>query len=359
MTTEVSTTDSAAYPDFPVDARGSGSAVGSMPGTDPREASAVVAGELPELPVLPELPGRGPGADLVGRTCALLPDLPVDLQPSGWRLTSRPGIDARRASSYLNHDLDAFSEALDGRNAAVKMSVAGPWTLAASLQLPRGEPVLSDAGALRDLAQAMTEGVAAHLDDVRRRMPGCPVVLQLDEPMLPLVLAGHVLSFSGAASVRAVPVSDVVTALGAIVRAAAQRDTTVVAHCCAAEPPVDIFRDAGVAGVSLDLTLVGQTCDDALGAALESGLVLFAGVAPAVDAAGVNAAGVNAALSDPATTVAPVRRLWHRLGLDPESLASQVVVTPTCGMAGASPHHALRVLRLVRAAAGQLHDRED
>jgi methionine synthase II (cobalamin-independent) len=320
-----------------------------MPGTDPREASAVVAGELPELPALPELPGRGPGAELVGRTCALLPDLPVDLQPSGWRLTSRPGIDARRASSYLNHDLDAFSEELDGRSGPVKVAVAGPWTLAAALQLPRGEPVLSDAGALRDLSQAMTEGVAAHIDDVRRRLPGCAIVLQLDEPLLPLVLAGHVMSFSGAASVRAVPVPDVIAAVGAIVRAGAARDAAVVAHCCATDPPVDIFRESGVAGVSLDLTVVGQTCDDALGAVLESGLVLLAGVAPAVDAP----------LSDAATTVAPVRQLWHRLGLDAESMGTQVVVTPTCGMAGASPDHVLRVLRLVRTAAGQLSDREE
>ena len=232
----------------------------------------------------------------------------------------------------------------------MKVAVGGPWTLAASLQLPRGEPVLSDPGALRDLGQAMVEALAGHVDDVRRRLPGCSVVLQLDEPMLPLVLAGHVSSFSGAGSVRAVPVSDVVTSLGSLVRAVADEGRAVVAHCCAADPPVDVFRESGVAGVSLDLPLVGQTCDDALGTALESGVVLLAGVAPAVDAA---------VLSDPATTVAPVRRLWHRLGLDPETLASQVVVTPTCGMAGASPDHVLRVLRLVRAAAGQLSDRED
>jgi methionine synthase II (cobalamin-independent) len=345
----VSTTDAGVSPAFPVEALGCGSAVGSMPGTDPRESSAVVAGELPELPALPELPGRGPGADLVGRSCALLPDLPVDLQPSGWRLTSRPGVDARRASSYLSHDLDAFSEVLDGRAAPVKVSVAGPWTLAATLQLPRGEPVLSDPGAVRDLQQALTEGVAAHLDDVRRRLPGCAVVLQVDEPLLPLVLAGHVPSFSGAGAVLAVPVNDAVVALRLVVHAAAQRDTTVVAHCCAAEPPVDAFRAAGVAGVSLDLPLVGQTLDEQLGTALEAGLVLMAGVAPSVDAP----------LSDPATTVAPVRALWHRLGIEAERLGSQVVVTPTCGLAGASPDHVLRVLRLVRAAAGQLRERED
>lgn len=49
-----------------------------MPGTDPAEAVAVVLGELPDLPHLPELPARGAGADLTGRTAALLVDLPVE-----------------------------------------------------------------------------------------------------------------------------------------------------------------------------------------------------------------------------------------------------------------------------------------
>ena len=43
-----------------------------MPGTDALEAARTVVGELPQLPHLPELPGRGAGADLIGRTAALL-----------------------------------------------------------------------------------------------------------------------------------------------------------------------------------------------------------------------------------------------------------------------------------------------
>src|SRR5712691_2780701 len=39
----------------------SATGVGSWPGTDPREAIAVILGELPHLPHLPELPARGPG----------------------------------------------------------------------------------------------------------------------------------------------------------------------------------------------------------------------------------------------------------------------------------------------------------
>ena len=49
-----------------------------MPGTDAREAARTVIGELPDLPHLPELPDRGAGADIIGRTAALLVDLAVE-----------------------------------------------------------------------------------------------------------------------------------------------------------------------------------------------------------------------------------------------------------------------------------------
>lgn len=334
-------------PAFP--AAGVASAVGSMPGTDPHEAAAVVAGELPDLPHLPELPARGPGADLVGRATALLPALPVDRVPSGWRLTARPGLDARRASSYLSHDLDALEEALAGRTGPVKVAVAGPWTLAAALQLPRGEPVLGDRGAVRDLVQALAEGVAGHLADLRRRLPGSDLVLQLDEPSLPDALAGRVGSFSGLRAVRPVSGTDATTALGEVVAAARGLGIPTVGHCCAATPPVATFMAAGMAGVSVDLLLVGDRCDEALGEAAESGAVLLAGVVPAV----------GGLLSEAPAPVDPVRRLWHRLGLAPETMGSGVVVTPTCGLAAASPGRVRTVLRLCREGARALVDEPD
>lgn len=341
----MSTTDGpSATPVFPARARGVASGIGSLPGLEPAEAAAIVAGELPDLPHLPELPGRGAGADMIGRTASLLPDMPVDLQPSGWRLTARPGLDLRRAASYLSHDLDAFQEALDGHDGPVKVAVAGPWTLAASLQLPRGEPVLSDRGASRDLLQALVEGVAEHLREVQRRLPRSEVVLQLDEPGLTSVLQGRVSSFSGMHAVRTVPENDAVAALAQIVGAAAALGVPVVVHSCAADVPVGLLVRTGVAGLSLDLTLVDDTLEQALGEAVESGVVLLAGVVPSADTE----------LSDAATTVGPVPRLWSRLGLTPETMASSVVVTPTCGMAGASPGHVQRALRLAREAARRL-----
>ena len=61
----------------------SATGIGSMPGTDHAEAMRIILGELPDLPHLAELPSRGAGADLTGRTAALLVDLPVETTAGG------------------------------------------------------------------------------------------------------------------------------------------------------------------------------------------------------------------------------------------------------------------------------------
>ena len=115
------------------------SGIGSWPGTDPREAIVTVRDLLTEhLPYLPETPARVPGADIIGRGAGVLTDLPVELVPSGWRLTSRPGRDAERTASLWRQDLDELAEAYDGYTGPLKVQVAGPWTLAASIELNRG-----------------------------------------------------------------------------------------------------------------------------------------------------------------------------------------------------------------------------
>ena len=130
-------------------------ALGSWPGTDPVEATRIIRGELgdPHLPFLVELPDRGPGADPLGRTAALLVDLAVDLQPHGWRLVPRPGKDHRRAVSLLGQDLNVLADEVGVEESVgkqLKISLLGPLSLAAGLYLHNGERALSDAGARRE-----------------------------------------------------------------------------------------------------------------------------------------------------------------------------------------------------------------
>jgi methionine synthase II (cobalamin-independent) len=323
--------------------------VGSLPGDDVREAVGVVLDTLPELPYLPELPARGPGAGMLGRAAGLLVDLYAEVQTSGWRFADRPGMDARRAVSYLGEDLDALEELAEGYRGALKVQAAGPWTLAAGIELRSGDKALGDPGACRDLAASLAEGLAAHLADVARRVPGARLVLQLDEPALPGVLAGTVPTASGFGTLSAVEPAVVEQALETVVSAVG---APVTVHCCAPRVPVPLLRRAGVAGISLDAGLLTTGEDEDLGAAVEAGCALFLGVVPSTEPA-------SSKLSDPAGTVSPVRALWRRLGLPPETMASSVVVTPACGLAGASVPYSRAAMRHTRAAAKVLLDQPE
>lgn len=333
-------------------ASASATGIGSLPGTEPLDATRLVFEALPELPHLPELPDRGPAADLAGRAIALLLDMPVDLQPSGWRLVDRPGADLRRARSLLAQDLDALEEVADGYTGPLKLQATGPWTLAATVEKYRGDKVLSDHGARRDLAASLTEGLVTHVAEVARRVPGAQVLLQLDEPMAPTVLGGGVPTISGFGRLRVIEEAEARRVLQSIVEAVG---VPVVMHCCAADPPLDLFRTAGAAALSFDLTLMRTDRDEVLeplAAAVEAGLGLLAGVVPTIPGTAVS--------SEVPGSVGVTRRaiagLWRRLGQPADELAARVAITPTCGLARASPAYARAVMARSRDVARALHE---
>jgi cobalamin-independent methionine synthase catalytic subunit len=317
---------------------GTATGIGSLPGTDPGEAARTVAGELPELPYLPELPARGVGADLIGRTAALLVELAVEVVPSGYRVTARPGRDHRRGVDLLRTDLDALEEALDAtRPEWVKVQAAGPWTLAAGVELRTGHRVLTDHGARREFAASLAEGLSAHADEVARRT-GARVVVQLDEPTLPAVLAGSLPTPSGFGTVAAVPEPDAEQLLHAVIE---PLPAPVIVHCCAPKAPITLLRAAGAGALALDAALVGSHTAmlDAVGEAWDAGVKLMLGLVPALPPT------PRPALRELAR---PALDLADQVGFARARLAELVVPTPACGLAGATPEWAVRAMALSR-----------
>ncbi|MFI7660940.1 methionine synthase [Micromonospora parva] len=321
---------------------GAATGIGSLPGTDIGEAQRVVLGELPELPHLPELPARGPGADMVGRSAGLLVELPVEVYAGRWRVAPRAGRDLRRARDLMERDLDQLTEQAEGYAGPIKVQAAGPLTLAASLELPIGGRLLRDPGAVRDLTGSLAEGLRAHVAAVARRLPQASVLLQLDEPSLPAVLAGRVPTESGLGAYRAVESVDAAALLRTVVEAVG---VPTLVHCCAPDVPLELIRSTGAVAVALDLDLVTDL--DPLGEALDAGLGLLAGAAPTRPPS-AGGAPTSAQIAD------RVRQLWDRLGFPRRQLAEQVVVTPACGLAGATPQYARAVLAACRDAGRRL-----
>lgn len=323
----------------------SATGIGSWPGTDIRTPLRLVRDLLAfetsdgarGLPYLPELPDRGPGSDMIGRAAGLLTELPVDLQPSGWRLVDRPGRDATRTAALLRADLDELAEAFDGYAGPLKVQVAGPWTLAAQLRVARGERVVVDPGACRDLVQSLADGVRAHVQAVARLVPGARPVVQLDDPSLPAVLAGQLPTSSGYGTHRAVDpeivrrgLTEVIEsargALGASSEPQGPR-VPVAVHCCAPHAPLPLLREAGADAVALDVTLLRAHGWESVAATVEAGIAVWAGI---------EVAGTTAAMLE------PLRRAWSQLGL-PVSGLEAVTITPPCGLASAAPARAREV----------------
>ena len=108
------------------------------------------------------------------------------------------------------------------------------------------------------------------------------------------------------------------------------------------------MTDAGAAGVSVNLDVLGAGAYDDLADLLEKGRPVHLGIVPSTGAGD---------LTDRAV-VERVLRLLDMLGLDPES-AGDLVLTPDCGLAGAGrghggPDEAVRTLRLLQRVAVSL-----
>ncbi len=310
--------------------------VGSLPGVEYAEAATYVFSEL-DLPFVPELPARGPVATMTGRGVAVTGDLAFDLQPAGWRLTQRPGRDQRRARSMLAQDLDLVEEASQGFAGPVKTQLIGPWTLAATVERPRGDLALADHGLRRELAQALAEGVRGHLADLRRRVPEGEWIVQVDEPALPAVLAGSIPTASGFNRHRSVDRPEVSDHLRLLTEAIRAEGATPWLHACAAETPLDLVRGAGVLGLVVDVAVLGPEQLDQVGAALEAGETVALGLVPSLE---------PATHPSDAQLAERVLRLLDMLGLDPEGVSDRLVVTTSCGLAGATPAWAREALTL-------------
>jgi hypothetical protein len=112
-----------------------------------------------------------------------------------------------------------------------------------------------------------------------------------------------------------------------------------VVHSCAPDVPVPLLAVAGFTAVSLDIGLADP--DDSWSEAFESGADLWPGVVPSTDAD----------VSD-ADLGRRVERFFGRLGFDEDVYASRTVITPTCGLTGASPSWARQALSLAQRVAG-------
>ncbi|MFY9330630.1 MAG: hypothetical protein WAO41_03005 [Candidatus Nanopelagicales bacterium] len=333
--------------------------IGSMPGVEVDEQTRIISGELPDLPHIAELPGRGPGADMIGRTAGLLCQISsafaIETTPSGWRLCDQPGRVMRRAQSWLGEDCDSAQHHFFGAN-HIKLQVCGAWTMAASIDMRNGERALRDHAFCADLGQVLVDAVLTHMADIKRRLPDAKVWVQIDEPLLPAVIAARIRTASGLATYRAIDAPRVQAQLEALVSAIHDHDASVVVHCCAPNAPVALARASGADAVAVDLGEAHPAMHDDLAQTLDSGGTLFLGAIDTKAPVSIPAVTGDQPSSTATAVARNIQRLIQQWGFDTGTVGPQVVLTPACGLANQSEVAVRHTLAALRHAGRLLRD---
>lgn len=348
--------------------------LGAMPGTDPVESADIILGESMDGRVhVPVLPARGLGADVVGRTGAMLPELTLDRGPRSWRVVDNPSRATWRARDFLDRDLDACEEVWGSSVRRVRLPIIGPWSLAASVELGNGHLMLSDRGAVRFLAQSLAEGLVQQARDVQQRT-GASVEVLIDEPLLPDVALGRVAAPSSAlGDVGYLPAQgwrEIATLLREVtgelrselvtVESSGQQDT---AQQGSSQPSIvlrlptvtglhyGLVSESGVTGVWLPRSGLKTTEQlDFAGALIGAGLKLELGLVSAAHITRAEHSGV-AIGPEPRAIAENAALLWDELGFSRADFASQLDLAPTSSLAATKADEPVAVLSSGREAA--------
>lgn len=323
-------------------------ALGDWPGQDPVEALRIIRGELgsPNLPFLPSLPERGVGSDEVGRTAGLLPELPVDLQPHGWRLVDRPGRDIRRAVSALSTDFNVLADLVGAEERPtheLKVHCRGPLSLAANLHLHNGERALLDHGARRDLRDALVDGVGSLLARAAAASPGAALTLQLDEPEIAEVLQGAIPTASGYRTLRAVGEQEIIEAWTLLAESARAAGAAAVVLSLSEAEQIALLQRVPDVGFAVPVSGVTNRDWEAIAELVEAGRTLWAGV----QVPGRKPLRVQ-------ETADALLRPWRGLGLALQSLGS-IRLVPSGNLAERGADHSRRVLSHLHQSADALN----
>jgi hypothetical protein len=318
----------------PVLVPGVATGIGSLPHDDPAAAAELVLRCLPELPAIPQLPGRDPREGMLAQWLTALPEVEIGDDGSisllGESEAAPECVFDDRAHSGLLAFVDAASRA-ERVPVRVKAQVTGPLTLGTALHaagMPATRAFQRAAAVTRSWSVALEELVGA-------RLPDTSLLLFLDEPALvqwrrddaPLDRESAIDVLSGA--------------LAAV-------DSVTGVHVCG-EGDLALALEAGpeVLGVEVDDDLVQHTVG--LARFLDGDGWIAWGAVPTDRPVGESA--------DPHWRV--LAGVWCELtrrGCDPVPLRTRGVITPACGLAGYGASQAERVLGIARELAARVHD---
>ncbi|AGN18982.1 hypothetical protein J433_04740 [Corynebacterium glutamicum MT] len=318
--------------------------LGELPGKSAAEAADIIQGETGDLLHIPQLPARGLGADLIGRTVGLLDMINVDRGARSWVMSTRPSRLTHLTGDFLDMDLDACEETWGTGIDKLKIQVAGPWTLGARIELANGHRVLSDRGAMRDLTQALIAGIDAHARKVAGRFRA-EVQVQIDEPELKSLIDG---SLPGTSTFDIIPAVNVADASERLQQVFSSIEGPTYLNLTGQIPTWDVARGAGADTVQISMDQVrGNEHLNGFGETITSGIRLGLGITTGKDV-------VDELLERPRQKAVEVARFFDRLGVGRNYLVDAVDIHPGEDLVQGTITEAAQAYRMARVMSEML-----
>lgn len=300
--------------------------IGSLPFHDFNEAVEFVLRVCPRLPYLPEVVHDKWRAPMLVRPVSELLDLLWEVPTGELAFLKR---DRNAVLTRLREELPELAEVrrfadalrVQGSSAlAIKAQGVGPVTLMRSLRCTE-DGAVADRELAASVLQRIVNYSRASIEPLKRF--GVPVIYLLDEPSLPAVAS------RGAADARIAS-----ELLGAAILALQEEKVLVGIHCCASWPLPEVATAGDI--VSFDATVAPESWvgEPQMQKLMRRGGIAALGVVPTTSL-------------DSTSARSEAQRLRRALEEAQMWLPSQLLLSPSCGLAGSTPTEAEAVFALL------------
>ncbi|MEE8442881.1 MAG: methionine synthase [Dehalococcoidia bacterium] len=332
---------------------GLATAVGSMPHTDPDEACSLILRYLPEIPVWPQLPNRSFNENMYVQFSEGLPGVVItdnriyvdnreDLSNSLEALYTaylEDAVDRSQVGKDYAAGLHAFVEMGAKKALAVKGQVIGPISFGLSVTDTNKRPLLYD--------DILADAIAKHL---RLKAGWQEKLLKTIAPRTIVFLDEPYLASVGSAFVS-IPQAQMTSLLDEVL---AGINGLKGIHCCG-NTDWSVLLSTSIDILSFDAYTYGESLalyPTDLKRFLERGGNIAWGIVP-VDGKALAGETVD-------TLLARLENLFDALeskGIDRDLLASNCLITPSCGLASLSPGVAVSALELLAGVSREFRAR--
>ncbi|HYA86331.1 MAG TPA: methionine synthase [Nitrospirota bacterium] len=332
--------------------------IGSLPVTDPDKAAVLSLQYLYEAPIWPQLPQRGFREHMDHQFSESLPGLRLDTKKNRFYFDSSQDLTPELETffeHYIEKDYDFFKlseefaaglyaflralkKGLSNNTRFIKGQITGPLTAGISFKDETGKDIVHNDVLFDAVVKGLAMKAAWQIEQFKQF--GKPVIIFIDEPAME----------SLGSAFSAVSSEVVAEKLNEVIDLIHERGGIAGIHCCGnADWP--LLFDTRIDIVNFDaFGYIDRVLlyPDAIKTFLSRGGTLAWGIVPAGAYTGKETADM---------LLAKLQGGMHRLeahGIAHDTIASQCLLTPSCGLGSLTPDKAESILKLLREVSDRM-----